>query len=107
MPARKSKPDPLRECLPMLRALADGTRLDLVRALAAGPKSVTTLAEGLGITVYNTSRHLKVLREAGMVEPEVSAQQRIYRLSAPIQAELARNGRVLELGCCSFRLAEV
>ena len=89
----------------MLRALADATRLDLVRALAAGPKSVTTLADGQGLTVYNTSRHLRVLREAGLVETEVSAQQRIYRLSAPIQAELERNGSVLELGCCSFQLA--
>lgn len=88
----------------MLRALADSTRLDLVRSLAGGEKAVGLLAEQAELTMYTASRHLKVLREAGLVETEVKAQQRIYRLSAPILEELRRNGNVLELGCCSFRL---
>ncbi len=79
----------------------------LVKALWAGPGAVSALAEGLGLTVYNASRHLKVLRDAGLVEMEVSAQQRIYRLSAPVTAELKRDLKVLELGCCSFRLDEI
>lgn len=79
----------------------------LVKALAEGASAVTALAEGLDLTIYNASRHLKVLRDAGLVEVEVSAQQRIYRLSAPITEELKRNLKVLELGCCSFRLDEI
>ena len=79
----------------------------LVKSLAESESAVTALAEGLGLTVYNASRHLKVLRDAGLVEMEVSAQQRIYRLSAGIAEELKRNHKVLELGCCSFRLDEI
>lgn len=104
MPAKKNPPLSLDQCLPLLRALADTTRLGLVRALAQGEQPVTALAEGLGITVYNASRHLKVLRDAGLVEVDVSAQQRIYRLTTPTAAELRRNRKILELGCCSFRL---
>ena len=79
----------------------------LVKTLAHGGSPVTALAEGLGLTVYNTSRHLKVLRDAGLVETEVNAQQRIYRLAAPVRGQLERNPRVLDLGCCSFRLDEI
>lgn len=79
----------------------------LVKTLAQGESAVTALAEALGLTVYNASRHLKVLRDAGLVEMEVSAQQRIYRISAPIREELERNHNVLDLGCCSFRLDEI
>ena len=79
----------------------------LVKALADGESAVTALAEGLGLTVYNASRHLKVLRDAGLVEMEVSAQQRIYRLRPAIREELDRNPHVLDLGCCSFRLYEI
>lgn len=100
--SRKNQP-----CLPKLRALGDATRMRLVKTLAAGESAVTALADGLGLTVYTASRHLKVLREAGLVEMEVCAQQRIYRLSPSIREELEQNHQVLDLGCCSFRLDEI
>ncbi len=104
MPSKKRQRVSPDQYLPLLRALADATRLKLVRALAKGESAVTALADGQGLTMYNASRHLKVLKDAGLVEMEVSAQQRIYRLSPPIMEELKRNGNVLDLGCCSFRL---
>lgn len=104
MAAKKKKTDPLRDCVPVLRALADAGRMEIVRLLARGEQPVTALAHQTGLTMYTASRQLKVLRDAGLVETEVRAQQRIYRLSAPILAELERNENVLELGCCSFRL---
>lgn len=79
----------------------------LVKALAGGESAVTALADGLGLTVYNASRHLKVLRDAGLVDMEVSAQQRIYRLCPAVSEELERDPHVLDLGCCSFRLDEI
>ena len=95
-------------CLPKLRALGDPTRMRLVKCLAHhGESPVTGLAEALGLTVYNASRHLKVLREAGLVEMEVSAQQRIYRLPPVVREGLAEDKKVLQLGCCSFRLDEI
>ncbi len=105
--AAKKHPTSSEPCLPKLRALGDATRMRLVKSLAAGESAVTALADRLGLTVYNASRHLKVLRDAGLVEMEVCAQQRIYRLCPAIREELERNHQVLNLGCCSFRLDEI
>ncbi|MDB6070763.1 MAG: transcriptional regulator, ArsR family [Verrucomicrobiales bacterium] len=105
--AAKVPPSESQPCLPKLRALGDPTRMRLVKALAQGESPVTALAESLGLTVYNASRHLKVLRDAGLVETEVSAQQRIYRLRPVAREGLAENKQVLQLGCCSFRLDEI
>lgn len=49
------------------QALADPTRILLLYHLADGPKTVGALAESLGISQPTVSRHLKVLRERGMV----------------------------------------
>ena len=105
--AAKKHPTSSEPCLPKLRALGDATRMRLVKSLAAGESAVTALADRLGLTVYNASRHLKELRDAGRVEMEVCAQQRIYRLCPAIREELERNHQVLNLGCCSFRLDEI
>lgn len=48
-------------------ALADSTRLILLYALADGPRNVTELTEELGMPQPTVSRHLKVLRDRGMV----------------------------------------
>lgn len=48
-------------------ALADETRLGLVRLLAAGPKTATELFTQLSISQPRASRHLRILREAGLV----------------------------------------
>ncbi len=49
------------------QALADPTRILVLYHLADGPQTVGTLAEALGISQPTISRHLKVLRERGMV----------------------------------------
>ena len=51
-------------------ALADPTRILMLYALDEGPRNVTDLASMLGITQPTTSRHLKVLRDRGLVKPE-------------------------------------
>lgn len=48
-------------------ALSDPTRLLILYALAEKPRNVTELASELGISQPTTSRHLKVLRERGLV----------------------------------------
>ncbi len=48
-------------------ALADSTRLILLYALAEGPRNVTELTEELGLPQPTISRHLKILRERGLV----------------------------------------
>jgi len=49
------------------KALSNGNRLELLEFLAQGERSVDDLAKVSGLTVGNTSQHLKLLRQAGLV----------------------------------------
>lgn len=49
-----------------LRALADGNRRAILRAIRAAPQSVGSIAEELGLSQQTTSHHLGVLRKAGL-----------------------------------------
>lgn len=51
-------------------ALADPTRILMLYALEEGPRNVTDLGNALGITQPTASRHLKILRDRGLVRPE-------------------------------------
>ena len=64
-----------------LRALADDSRRTMLAALAEGPATAGELAALLPIARPGVSRHLRVLREAGVVEAEAVAQRRVYRLA--------------------------
>ena len=70
------------------QALADPTRIMLLYRLAEGPQSVGELASGLNISQPTVSRHLKVLRERGMVTSTRHGATVEYRLidDRPIQA---------------------
>lgn len=72
----------------VLQALADGSRRTMLAILRDHPATVGQLAEALPIARPGVSRHLRVLREAGLVEVEVEAQWRIYRLRPEPLAEL-------------------
>lgn len=63
------------------QALADPTRIMLLYALAEGPKNVGDLAEELGQSQPNVSRHLKVLRERGMANAAREGTNVIYSLA--------------------------
>ncbi|MEU4293864.1 metalloregulator ArsR/SmtB family transcription factor [Kribbella sp. NPDC026596] len=72
----------------VLRALADDGRRTLVEALASGPATAGELAALLPIARPGVSRHLRVLREAGLVESRQEAQRRVYSLRSEPFAEL-------------------
>lgn len=90
------------DCLTAMRALGEPTRLRLVRQFIAGAKTVTELCESLGATPYNVSKHLRVLKEAGLLEVEKQGQQRIYSLASAFREKLAADSHTLDLGCCQF-----
>jgi DNA-binding transcriptional ArsR family regulator len=69
-------------------ALADGTRLAIVACLAEGPQAVGKLAAGLPVSRSAVSQHLKILKEAGLVEDEPAGTRRIYRLNPVALAAL-------------------
>ncbi len=62
-------------------ALSDPARRDLVYRLAAGPQTAGALAEPYDISRPAVSRHLRVLREAGLVTVETHGRERWYSLS--------------------------
>jgi DNA-binding transcriptional ArsR family regulator len=63
-----------------LIALAEPTRRRIADALRLRECSVSDLVATLRMSQPAVSKHLRVLREAGVVSARVSAQQRIYRL---------------------------
>jgi len=75
-------------------ALGDPNRRAIVEQLSAGPTSVGALAEALPISRPAVSRHLRLLKEAGLVVEEPEGTRRVYRLHedgvAAVQEYLTR-----------------
>jgi DNA-binding transcriptional ArsR family regulator len=61
-------------------AVGDGSRREILDLLAVGPRPVGEIAACTGLSQPNASRHLRILREAGLVEPRAEGQRRIYEL---------------------------
>ena len=69
--------------------LADPTRRRILDVLLDGPRPVGELVMRLGLSQPGTSKHLRVLREAGLVEARKDAQRRVYELRPEPLAEIA------------------
>ncbi len=63
-----------------LAVLADPTRRKVFERLRGGPRPVNALAAGLPVSRPAVSQHLKVLKEAGLVEEHAEGVRRIYSL---------------------------
>jgi DNA-binding transcriptional ArsR family regulator len=74
----------------VLRALADESRRTLLETLVRGPATAGELAALLPIARPGVSRHLRVLRESGLVEFRQEAQRRVYGLRPEPLEELDR-----------------
>lgn len=92
------------DCISALKALGEETRLRLLRHLFKGPLSVNEIAERLKVSQYNISKHLRIMREAGLVEVEKRGKNHLYSVPPALLSQLAANNNVLDLGCCTFRL---
>ena len=64
-------------------AISDPHRILLLYAIAEETRNVNSLAEAVGISQSAASRHLKVLRERGMIHSQRDGSQVIYSLSDP------------------------
>src|SRR5947209_2935939 len=69
-------------------ALADPNRRALLELLRERPRRVGELVAKLGLTQPGTSKHLRVLREAGLVTATTDAQRRVYAINPRPLAEL-------------------
>lgn len=91
----------------VLEVIAEPTRRRILDAVRVGERSVGELVDLVGMHQPGVSRHLRVLREAGLVEVRRDGQRRLYRLRAeplraldewlaPYRAELAGRLDALE-----------
>jgi DNA-binding transcriptional ArsR family regulator len=60
--------------------LAEPNRRKILELLGEAERPVTELVRGLKVTQPTVSKHLRVLREAGLVEVRDAAQRRLYRV---------------------------
>jgi DNA-binding transcriptional ArsR family regulator len=63
-------------------ALAEPNRFRIVELLRSGARTVNEIGVRLSLNQPQVSKHLRVLKDAGMVEVEPRAQQRVYELRA-------------------------
>ncbi len=70
----------------VLEAIVEPTRRRILDAVRSQERSVSELVQLLGMSQPGVSRHLKVLRDAGLVTVRSDAQRRLYRLrSEPLR----------------------
>jgi ArsR family transcriptional regulator, virulence genes transcriptional regulator len=67
----------------LCKVLTDPKRLMILDALRHGDRSVTQLADAIGVALPNASQHLAVMRNAGLVESRRAGTTAIYRLAEP------------------------
>ncbi|THA81562.1 metalloregulator ArsR/SmtB family transcription factor [Streptomyces sp. A0592] len=88
----------------LIRVLADPLRLQIVTLLARETLCTTHLVEETGAKQTNLSNHLKVLREAGLVDTEPCGRYVYYKLRPDVIAQLA--GQFADLAASARTAAE-
>lgn len=73
------------------RALADPTRRQILRLLRDGPRGSGEIADAFPSTWATVSRHLAVLREAGLVVAERRGQTILYELNTSVFQDLVQH----------------
>jgi DNA-binding transcriptional ArsR family regulator len=81
----------------LLEVLCDATRLKIVRALRNNQLAASDLARVLGRSRSATSQHLRVLREADVVQPTRNGNVVRYKLAPDLNAEILQDiGRAFD-----------
>ena len=71
----------------ILRVLANPKRLMIMQVLGGGAKTVTQIAAALDMSLQNTSQHLRVMKDQGIVNAQRDGQSVGYRLTNPVFSE--------------------
>lgn len=76
-------PDLFEKRASILKAIASATRLMIIEELSAGERTVSSLTTVVDLDISTVSRHLSVLRNAGLVSSSRNGNQIFYRLRVP------------------------
>lgn len=93
------------DCVPALKAIGEETRVRIVELLLNGPLDVGEIAETLNGSMNTVSKHLRILRKAGLLIVTKRGRHRVYALPEAIRKKGPRGGHVIDLGCCHFEFA--
>ena len=95
------------DCIGALKALGEENRLRILRLLLAGEQRVNGISTALGISAYNVSKHLGILRNAGLITCRKEGRERLYSVAKEYRIQLSNGRKVMDLGCCSFRMEDL
>jgi ArsR family transcriptional regulator len=77
------KKDLIRFRVKILKALADPIRLEIIEFLRGGEKCVCEIVPSMGIIQPLVSRHLKILKDCGLVNDRKEGNRRLYSITDP------------------------
>ncbi len=75
----------------VFRALSDPTRREILEMLRAGPRSSGEIADKFSTSWATISRHLSVLKDAGLILAERDGQRVVYELNTTVFQEVVEN----------------
>jgi ArsR family transcriptional regulator len=92
------------ECAKVLKALAEGIRLEIIQCLFKGELSVSEIAKKIGKTHSQVSHHLGVLRNSGLVVDKKEGKFVIYQVHPVLykRFKTITKGNILDFECCSI-----
>jgi rhodanese-related sulfurtransferase len=102
-PNRRFKDDIYEQLARIGKGVSSPKRLELLDLICQGPRTVEVLAKESSLTVANTSRHLHILRGAGLIEGRKEGLYVVYQIADLDVCEFFRNMRLL----AETRLADI
>jgi DNA-binding transcriptional ArsR family regulator len=96
------------ECAKIFRVIGDNTRYRIVQILLDGERCVSDLVRMVEGSQPHISHHLRVLREADIVEGIRDGQRICYRVRPVMRARLTRSRHGgLDFGCCKISFSPI
>ena len=92
------------DCAKVLKAIADSTRLRILRHLIGGEKNVSQLVDEIKADQPSISHHLSLLRHAKLVMESREGKNVYYRINPAVARHLSSEMEKIDLGCCSVEL---
>ena len=75
----------------VFRALSDPTRREILELLRSGPRTSGEIADKFSTSWPTISRHLSVLKDAGLILAERNGQQVVYELNTTVFQDVVEN----------------